>query len=70
MADVSIEKLASLTGTENKAGIETLNASMSFSKRIWKNAMASCSVTNIFQSNVHFEIDLNWTISLELVIEI
>ena len=34
MADVSIEKLASLTGTENKAGIETLNASMNFSQRI------------------------------------
>ena len=70
MADVSIEKLASLTGTENKAGIETLNASMSFSKRIWKYAMSSCSVTYIFRSNVQFEIDLNWTISLELVIEI
>ena len=65
MADVSIEKLASLTGTENKAGIETLNASMSFSKRIWKYAMSSCSVTYIFRSNVQFEIELNWTISLE-----
>ena len=65
MADVSIEKLASLTGTENKAGIETLNASMNFSQRIWKYAMASCSVTNIFRSNLQFEIDLNWTISLE-----